>query len=48
MLHGSVVNNLPANAGKEISVPGWERSPWKGQGNLAGKSPRGGKRVGHT
>ena len=34
MLRGSVVNNPPANAGKEISIPEWERSPGEGNGNL--------------
>ena len=30
---GSVVKNLPANAGDEGSVPGWGRSPGVGNGN---------------
>ena len=30
---GSVVKNLPANAGDVLSVPGWGRSPWGGNGN---------------
>ena len=29
-----VVNNLPANAGDEGSIPGSGRSPGKGNGNL--------------
>ena len=33
MLCGLVVNNPPANAGKEISIPEWERSPGEGNGN---------------
>ena len=30
---GSVVKNLPANAGDAGSIPGLERSPVKGNGN---------------
>ena len=29
---GSVVKNLPANAGDTGSIPGWERSPGEGNG----------------
>ena len=31
---GSVVRNLPANAGDVGVIPGWERSPREGNGNL--------------
>ena len=31
---GSVVKNLPANAGDADSGPGWGRSPGEGNGNL--------------
>ena len=31
---GSVVKNLPANAGDIGSIPGWGRSPGEGNGNL--------------
>ena len=31
---GSLVKNLPANAGNAGSVPGWVRSPGEGNGNL--------------
>jgi len=30
---GSVVKNLPANAGDMGSIPGWGRSPGEGNGN---------------
>ena len=30
---GSVVKNLPANAGDIGSIPGWGRSPGEGNGN---------------
>ena len=30
---GSMVKNLPANAGDAGSVPGWGRSPGEGNGN---------------
>ena len=30
---GSVVKNLPINAGDAGSILGWERSPGKGNGN---------------
>ena len=30
---GSVVKNLPANAGHMGSIPGWERSPGEENGN---------------
>ena len=30
---GSVVKNLPANAGDADSIPGWGRSPGGGNGN---------------
>ena len=30
---GSVVENLPANAGNASSIPGWGRSPGGGNGN---------------
>ena len=32
-LGGSVVQNLPANAGDVGSIPGWGRSPGEGNGN---------------
>ena len=31
---GMVVTNLPANAGDAVLIPGWERSPGAGNGNL--------------
>ena len=31
---GSAIKNLPANAGDMGSIPGWERSPGEGNGNL--------------
>ena len=31
---GSVVKNLPANAGDTSSIPGWASSPGEGNGNL--------------
>ena len=31
--HGSVIKNLPANAGDEDLIPGLGRSPGKGNGN---------------
>ena len=30
---GSVVTNLPANAGDAVSIPGWGRFPGEGNGN---------------
>ena len=30
---GSVVKNLPVNAGEAGSIPGWERSPEEGNGS---------------
>ena len=30
---GSVVKNLPTNAGDSDSIPGWRRSPGEGNGN---------------
>jgi len=41
MLRGSEVNNPPANAGKEISIPGWERSPGEGTGELGRQKSTG-------
>ena len=43
---GSVVKNLPVNAGDMGSIPGLGK--FHGQGSLAGKSPYGLKRVGHN
>ena len=42
---GSVVKNLPANAGDADSIPGLEKNPWRTKGQptsvfLAGKSHR--------
>ena len=41
MPRGSVVNNPPANAGKEISIPWWERSPGEGPGELGRQKSTG-------
>ena len=32
---GSVINNLPVNAGDEGSIPGWGRSPEKEMATLS-------------